>query len=52
MPARDQEYAVSNTGVDTPRAAAGLVIGALVALILLRRGFRGVSVGGVSVGIK
>lgn len=52
MPAMDDEYTVSNTSVDTPRAAAGLVIGALIALILLRRGFRGVNVGGVSVGIK
>lgn len=40
------------TGVTTPRAAAGLVIGALIALWLIRRGFRGVSLGGVSVGVK
>lgn len=36
----------------TPKAAAAIVLGALVALILLRRGFRGVSVGGVSVGVR
>lgn len=52
MPAMDQEYAVSATNVDTPRAIAGIVIGALVALILIRRGFHGISAGGVSVGIK
>lgn len=52
MPANDREFPVSATNVDTPRAAAGIVIGALIALILLRRGFRGISAGGVSVGIK
>lgn len=36
----------------TPSAAAILVIGSLVFLILVRRGFRGVSAGGVSVGIS
>ncbi len=36
----------------TPRAAAAIVIGALVALILIRRGFRGVSVAGVNVGVR
>ncbi len=38
--------------LQTPTAAAALVIGALVFLILVRRGFRGVSVGGVSVGVN
>lgn len=38
--------------LDTPHAAAAVVIGALVFLILVNRGFRGVSVGGVSVGVK
>jgi len=38
--------------LETPHAAAVLVIGALAFLILVRRGFRGVSVGGVSVGVK
>lgn len=52
MPMDDSEYPVSSSSVDTPRAAAGIVIGALVALVLLRRGFRGVSVAGVNVGIK
>lgn len=36
----------------TPAAAAGVVIGALVFLILVKRGFRGVNVGGVSVGVR
>jgi len=36
----------------TPTAAAALVIGSLLFLILVRRGFRGVSVGGVSVGVS
>lgn len=39
-------------GLNTEHATAALVIGCLAALFLLRRGFRGVSVGGVSVGIK
>lgn len=38
--------------VDTPQAAAALVIGALAFLILVNRGFRGINVGGVSVGVK
>lgn len=35
------------SGVTTERAVAGLVIGCLIALILLRRGFRGISIPGV-----
>lgn len=38
--------------VQTPTAAAAVVIGSLVFLILIRRGFRGVSVAGVSVGVR
>lgn len=34
-------------GVTTEYAAAAIVLGALAALILLRRGFRGVSIPGV-----
>lgn len=34
-------------GVTTERAVAGLVIGCLIALILIRRGFRGVGIPGV-----
>lgn len=42
----------NNTGGNTQYAAAGIVLGALAALVLIRRGFRGVSVGGVSVGVN
>jgi hypothetical protein len=52
VPMDDQDYAVSTSGFDTPRAAAGLVIGAVIALVLIARGFRGVNVGGISVGVK
>jgi len=39
-------------GLTTEYAAAGLVIGCLVALIILRRGFRSVAVKGVgSIGL-
>lgn len=36
----------------TPTAAGAIVIGCIVALWAIRRGFRGVSVGGVSVGVN
>ena len=39
-------------GLTTERAAAIVVIGALALLILINRGFRGVSVGGVSASIN
>lgn len=42
----------SVSGITTEYAAAAIVIGCLVALILIRRGFRGINVpgvGGVSV---
>ncbi len=52
MSAYDDNPDLTQVGFTTPRAAAGLVIGSVVALWLLRRGFRGVSVGGVSVGVK
>lgn len=35
---------LTTNGLSTPQAAAALVIGSLVGLILIRRGFRGVSV--------
>ena len=38
--------------LDTPQAAAAIVIGALAFLILVNRGFRGISAGGISVGVK
>lgn len=37
---------------NTEHATGAIVIGALVFLVLIRRGFRGVSVAGVSVGVK
>jgi hypothetical protein len=47
-----EEYNVRGGGVNTEYATAAVVIGALVFLILVRRGFRGVSAAGVSVGIR
>lgn len=49
---QEQSYPVGGAGFTTEHAAAVIVIGALAALVLLRRGFRGVNVGGVSVGIR
>lgn len=46
------EYPVKGQGFTVEYAAAIVVIGALVFLILVRRGFRGISAGGVSVGIR
>lgn len=42
----------TSTGLDSAKAAAIVVIGSLVVLILIKRGFRGVSAGGVSIGVK
>lgn len=42
----------SGSLLSTPHAAAVLVIGCLAFLFAVNRGFRGVSVGGVSVGVK
>ncbi len=39
-------------GIGTEHAAAVLVIGSLALLVLIRSGFRGVNVGGVSVGVR
>jgi hypothetical protein len=38
---------IKGTGFTTEHATAAIVIGALVLLILIRRGFRGLSVPGV-----
>lgn len=43
---------VKDRGMDTPMVTGALVIGALVALILIRRGFRGVNVLGASASIS
>lgn len=52
-------YAEDNTlvnpikgGFTVEHAAAALTLGALVLLWLIGRGFRGVSVGGVAVGVR
>jgi hypothetical protein len=42
---------VNVNGLSTPQAAAALVIGSLVGLIVIRRGFRGVSVSKMSGGL-
>jgi hypothetical protein len=42
---------VPANGLTTERAAGALVLGALAALIMIRRGFRGVSVGRISGGL-
>ena len=39
-------------GLTTPRATAVVVIGAVILLILIRKGFTGVHVAGVSVSVK
>jgi hypothetical protein len=39
-------------GWDTQHMAAVVIFGAMLFLFLIRRGFRGLSVGGVSVGIR
>jgi hypothetical protein len=43
---------VKTGGIMTEHAVAGLVLGALIALIMIRRGFRGVSFGGASIGVR
>jgi len=50
MPQYDEyDHPVKIGGFGTPQACAIIVIGALVFLILIKRGFRGVSAGGVGV---
>jgi uncharacterized phage infection (PIP) family protein YhgE len=39
-------------GMDTQHWAGVIVIGSLAFLYLVRRGFRGLSVGGLSVGVR
>lgn len=43
---------IDKDGISVPHATAVIVIGSLVALILIRRGWRGVSVAGVNVGLN
>jgi hypothetical protein len=48
----EQDNPVKGGGLSTEHATAGLVLGCLAALWLLRRGFRGVSAGGIRVGVS
>ena len=48
----DDGNPVKPSNLTTAHASAVVVLGALLFLILVKRGFRGVSVGGVSVGVK
>ncbi len=50
-PDSTQTNAVQTGGVSTPHSAAILVIGSLIALVLIKKGFRGVNLGGVKVGV-
>ncbi len=43
----DESPVTGATGVTTERAVAGLVLGCLAALWLIRRGFRGIGIPGV-----
>lgn len=43
----------AGTGITTEYAVGGLVLGCLIALILIRRGFRGINIPGVgSAGLR
>ncbi len=48
----DDGNPIKPSSLTVAHASGVVVIGALVFLILVKRGFRGVSVGGVSVGVK
>lgn len=48
----DDANSLQPTGITPERALAIVVIAALIFLILINRGFRGVSVGGLSVGVR
>lgn len=50
-PDQAMENPVPDKGGNTEYMAAAIVIGALVALVMINRGFRGVSVGRVSGGL-
>jgi hypothetical protein len=43
---------VSGGGMDTQHVAGAVVVLSILALWAIRRGFRGVSVGGINVGIR
>lgn len=48
----DGNFPITTGWWSTEHVAGALVIGSLLLLILIGRGFRGVSAGGVSVGIR
>lgn len=49
----EQQYSVGGGGAfTTEHAAAVIVIGALLALVFIRRGFRGINVAGVGVSVR
>lgn len=48
----DNQNPIGGAMWSTEHVAGALVIGALVFLILVGRGFRGVSVGGIGVGVR
>lgn len=50
--AEDGMNPVKGNGLTTAHASAVVVLGSLLFLVLIKRGFRGVSVGGVSVGVR
>lgn len=51
-PDNSMDNPVSTSTGNTEYSTAALVIGSLVVLVLIARGFRGVNVGGVSVGVR
>lgn len=48
----DIKETFKENGLTTEYAAAGIVITCLILLWVIRRGFRGINVGGVSVSVK
>jgi hypothetical protein len=50
--ATEYDHPVKGQGFTTEYAAAILIFGSLLFLIMIRRGFRGVNVGGVGLSIK
>lgn len=51
-PDNNSNNPVSEQTSNTEYTAAAIVLGALFALVMIARGFRGVNVGGVSVGVR
>jgi len=43
---------ITGGGFDTPQAAALIIVVAFVLLVLIRRGFRGVNLAGIHVGVS